>query len=125
MQRIVIVGSYPPPHAGNSVHIEKLRDRLVADGFPVTVIDPYNRQALIHAAGRTEPQPARPQVRKGFWAMGYYLYTHSRGGIVHVHMSAGKRFYSVAALLLALTRRAQKRVLTVHSGSFLKVYDLL
>jgi glycosyltransferase involved in cell wall biosynthesis len=125
MQRIVIVGSHPPPHAGNSVHIEKLRNRLVADGFPVTVIDPYNRQALIHAAEGGEPHAVRAQVRQGFWAIGRYLHAHSQGAVVHVHMSAGKRFYGVAALLLALTRRARKRVLTVHSGSFLKVYDLL
>jgi hypothetical protein len=40
-------------------------------------------------------------------------------------MSAGKRFYRTAPLLLLLTRGARKRVLTIHSGSFLKEFGRL
>jgi glycosyltransferase involved in cell wall biosynthesis len=124
MQRIVITGSYPPPHAGNSVHIQKLTERLVADGYPVTVVDPYNVQTLRYA-GREAGCAPGPETTHGLRSLGLVLARDARGAIVHFHMSAGKRFYRVAPLLLALTRKASKRVVTIHSGSFLKEFRLL
>jgi glycosyltransferase involved in cell wall biosynthesis len=40
-------------------------------------------------------------------------------------MSAGKRFYNIARLLLWLTSGARQRILTIHSGSFLREFARL
>jgi hypothetical protein len=40
-------------------------------------------------------------------------------------MSAGKRLYPIARLLLWLTRRARRRILTIHSGSFIPEFERL
>lgn len=125
MHRIVEVGSYPPPHAGNSVHLERLVERLVQEGHPVTVIDPYAVQTCRFGPANGDGVPAQPDRRCGWLRLGRCLATHSYGSRVHFHMSAGKRFYNIARLLLWLTSGARQRILTIHSGSFLREFARL
>jgi glycosyltransferase involved in cell wall biosynthesis len=106
--------------------LERLVDRLVKDGLAVTVVDPYAVQTSSFTLGRAEDGAlTRADRRGGWWVLGRSLAAHSRGALVHFHMSAGKRFYGIARLLLLLTRRARHRVLTIHSGSFLKEFQRL
>jgi hypothetical protein len=125
MHRIVEVGSYPPPHAGNSVHLERLVDRLVRDGHPVTVIDPYAVQTCMFEPGAADVEPPPMKRRGGWWRMGRSLAGHACGNRVHFHMSAGRRLYPIARLLLWLTSGASRRILTIHSGSFIREFERL
>lgn len=124
--RILIVGGWPPPYGGNSTHIERLADRLASDHRSVAVADPY-RGIYLH------PKPSSPTCANRTTAIRILrrgvlltrLTCASRGAVVHIHASAGGNFYKWAPLLLAATSTARKRVLTLHSGSWVSEYEAL
>jgi glycosyltransferase involved in cell wall biosynthesis len=112
--RVLLVGAYPPPIGGNSVHIQRLRDRLRALGVEVRVLD--------YLGGDRGAAPdGVERLPSGFLARLLALVRYGRavapGTLVHLHVSALGRFKWVAPLLLWLFRR-QARVITLHSGSF-------
>lgn len=123
MEHILIIGRYPPPTGGNTVHIQRLAQRLHMDGNRVTIADLYSRTP-------TSPSVPfkvlyrEPGLRGGLSLL-RGLSTAARGAIVHVHISAGATVYTIAPVLLWAIRHARKRVLTIHSGSWAKEFTSL
>ncbi|HZO90070.1 MAG TPA: glycosyltransferase [Chthonomonadaceae bacterium] len=107
-----------------TTHMERLAHKLIADGCRVAVINPYNLGVAV-SSGCVPPRLllSRPASRlRGLWQLMRALVRESRGAVVHFHMVEGDRFYRCAPLFLALTRRACKRVLTIHSGGWARAF---
>lgn len=112
-RRVILIGRYPPPVGGISIHVARLAHGLRNRGIEVSVIDPYSRQLLrIDRSG-----PVRVKLSYTTLRSALNLF---RGGICHVHVSTGRRFYHIATLVRLACRGATKRVLTVHSGSWIE-----
>lgn len=114
--QILLVGAYPPPIGGNSIHIQRLHRCLLESSIPAQVIDyglPLDKsQAQIEGVHRL------PASFRGKIARLVQLARATRvGTVVHFHVSALGRFRWVAPLLLFLFRHHPK-VITIHSGSF-------
>jgi glycosyltransferase involved in cell wall biosynthesis len=121
VKRILIVGRYPPPTGGNTVHIQRLAQRLHSDGHHVTVVDLY----AIERSSVSEAFPilSRWQGGMGVATLLRKLGVAATGSIAHLHISAGSNFYLVGLPLLWVFRSAHKRVLTIHSGSWVKEFQ--
>ena len=117
---VVLLGAYPPPIGGNSVHVQRLHERLRADRFRSTVIDMYGHEGqqgiipdVIRVGGRAPGVIARlcATVRR------------CAPDIVHVHVSAMRRFIYVWPLLMLLLPVRARKLLSVHSGTFVRDFD--
>lgn len=121
-KKIVLVGRYPPPVGGNTVHIQRLALRLQRSGHAVSVFDLYAR-CVVQLSELDRASVLRSRL--GFLRCAVELFNRADAAVVHFHISAGSRFYLVAPMLLALTRGAAKRVLTIHSGSWIREFQRL
>lgn len=94
--RVVIIGPYPPPRGGISVHIFRLAKHLASHGLPYVVSDISKRRGFCS--------------KVLFWAR---VLAHRRGVVYHFHDISVKRRIFIG-LLGAL---GWKVVLTVHGDS--------
>jgi hypothetical protein len=110
--RIVLVGSYPRPYGGNSVHVQRLQFALRGD-YHVEVVDPY---------GSPQPGDDGSVFRCGSGPVGLLRTVgalwRSRAALVHFHVSGLARFLLAAYPLLGCLQPSVRRILTIHSGSF-------
>lgn len=115
---VLIIGSYPPPVGGNTVHIQRLLSFLVRAGHRAAVVDYLSATegGIDKGANVTVLPPGH--VRKLRELVRIALRTKAET-VVHFHVSALNRFKWVAPLLLLLFRR-QPKVITIHSGSFIE-----
>lgn len=114
--KVLLVGSYPPPIGGNTVHIKRLKEYLTDQGLDVTVIDYLTNDGSEKGEGvMTLPAGLLPKV---FLFLQLIMNTERRT-IVHFHVSAMGRFKKLAPILSVIFWR-QRRLLTIHSGSFIK-----
>jgi glycosyltransferase involved in cell wall biosynthesis len=120
--RIALVGSYPPPIGGNSVHVKRLHDYIRAQGFPCDVIDLYadNR----HGPSFTHVYRYGPAGVVGLMKALLHL-RKQRYDVVHFHVSGLKRFIIAGVFLLLLLPLGSKTLITIHSGSFRKNFSTL
>jgi glycogen(starch) synthase len=106
--KLLLVGPYPPPHGGVSVHIAEMKRRAVALGVPCRVLN-TDRNA--------EPSPNYIPVRRATGFM-YSLVKHSlRGWTIHIHTNG----HNLKSWLVALAGGVAGRfgpgsILTLHSG---------
>src|SRR5262249_17274009 len=124
---IALVGGYPPPYGGNSIHIERLARRLKSDGHRVAIVDPYAARVRVestHDGHLAFTRGGNASFGQQVRLLGT-MRRLSRDAIVHFHMSWGKKFYPAALFLLAVSRRARRRVLTIHSGSWAREFQSL
>ena len=109
--RVVLVGYYPPPFAGESVHVRQLATLLRADGARVQVIS-LNRDA----APSDECTSDRSRLR-----IGYRLWEQlDSSTLFHMHANGHNRgswCYICGFGQIARLRRARS-ILTIHSGLF-------
>ncbi len=106
--KVLLVGPYPPPHGGVSVHLATARENLRDSGIECRVIN-VDRTA----AASTEYTRIRGGLHLACLILGYSV----RRWTVHVHISGHNRKGWLVALLCACAGRpAQGRVLTLHSG---------
>jgi glycogen synthase len=116
--RVLLVGAFPPPPGGNSVHVERLAV-LLSSAFEVEVLDPYVRTSL--KGDPPNVYRCRPRHPLDFSRALRHL-SDPGVAIVHVHVSAMNAFALTGhALVKAINRRARK-ILTIHSGSFERSY---
>jgi glycogen synthase len=128
LRRIVIVGAHPPPYGGNSTHALRLARRLALDGVAVTVVDPERRRTFLYQPGvqsQSSFESKSLTVKSGLWPAFFYLAWHSIRGIVHYHMSMGRRFFRLSGVLNAISAFASRRIVTIHSGSFVRELETL
>src|SRR3972149_2441672 len=113
--QIVLIGAFPPPVSGNSVHIARLYRLLKSRGYKVKVLD--------YMGKHTPDDPSDVTRLSGrIWAKGLqvlrFMWDAPRDTIMHFHVSALGRFRWFAPMLLLATI-GHKRVITIHSGSFM------
>lgn len=117
---VVLLGAYPPPIGGNSVHVERLHERLKADRFRSTVIDMY---------GRADQQASPADVIRiggsapGLIARLFASVRRCAPDIVHVHVSAMRRFIYFWPLLMLVLPVGARKLLSVHSGTFVRDFE--
>jgi len=106
--KLLLVGPYPPPHGGVSVHIAEMKRRAISLGIPCRVLN-TDRNA--------ESNPNYIPVRGASGFM-FNLLKHSlRGWTIHIHTNG----HNLKSWLVALAGGLAGRfgcgsVLTLHSG---------
>jgi glycogen synthase len=98
--KVLLIGPYPPPHGGISVHVLTIHRRLVAEGVSTSIMDPRhsrNKFVFLRAVRRHA----------------------SEGWTIHLHTN-GHNYKSWLLTLLcgrvAKTSESAPRILTLHSG---------
>jgi len=114
--QVAIVGAFPPPIGGNSVHVARLYSLLEAYGYKVQVLD---------YMGKRLPDDPVDVIRLSgsVWSKGWqvlrFIWHIPHEAIIHFHVSALARFRWFAPVLLTASLR-HKRIITIHSGSFVE-----
>jgi len=111
---ILLIGSYPPPIGGNSVHIARLYRKLKRLGHQTEVLD--------YLGCYTDNKPKDVIfLPKGILKKLFFLIRCRvklpASSLVHLHVSAFGRFKWLGPILVALFF-GKKRIITIHSGSF-------
>lgn len=116
---IILVGAYPPPYGGNSVHLARVCARLRLANVRFRVIDPYNipceedKHNYPNEVFRFKGNAIQRLLRSAV-----ALSRICEGNVVHFHTSAFARFIWVAPIFILASRKCVKRIVTIHSGSF-------
>ncbi|WP_197081056.1 glycosyltransferase family 4 protein [Gordoniibacillus kamchatkensis] len=114
MKNILLVGGYPPPYGGITVHVQRLKQLLEDNGHKVIVLDLVGNTSeqsdhVIRVAGKN----------KLFTLVKSLIHVaYGKEEIVHFHTSAFGRFLYTAPFYLYFSRFKTK-VITIHSGSFI------
>ena len=105
--RLLLIGPYPPPHGGISVHVAMVERLLLRSGTRCVVLD----------VGGHRPANGRSTLRSRL-AILRRVRRHARNGwTLHLHVSGhGPKSWLLALACWLAGRRAPGRVLTVHSG---------
>jgi glycogen(starch) synthase len=109
--KILLVGPFPPPHGGVSVHVETLQDLLVKSGIPCRVLN----------IDRGAPASDRyVSIRSSLHFILLLLSYSFQGWSLHVHIN-GHNVKSwlvafAAGLAGVIGRRVRGSMLTIHSG---------
>lgn len=110
--RLALVGAYPPPLGGCSVHVQRL-NRSLDDSWTITVIDLYGRDAA------TERNVVRCGRRAPFNLLrAITALRAARPSVTHFHVSALRAFALAGWPLLLALPSASRSVLTIHGGAF-------
>ncbi len=107
--RAVLAGFYPPPFAGEPVHVKQLAQLLRDHGLPVEILN-LNRHA--------RPSPEYHSATRR-WALLWKLFTlGDRTAILHLHTNGHSRKSWLMILVASLGARLRgtPTVLTLHSG---------
>ena len=107
--RVVLAGFYPPPFAGEPVHVKQLAQLLRARGLVVEVL---NLKRGAHPSSEYRSS-------KGRGALLWKLFTLAdRASILHLHTNGHNRKSWLLILVAALAGRLRgvSTVLTLHSG---------
>lgn len=112
--KVVIVGGYPPPFGGITVHIERLA-RLLSKNYDVKVLDFYGRSAT---EDRSRQGIELVRIKDNALKNCTYAIRQlcSGHGIVHLHVSAGSNLLRILCFVIA--KVSKRLMLTIHSGSF-------
>ncbi|MEM7378821.1 MAG: glycosyltransferase family 4 protein [Pseudomonadota bacterium] len=108
--RIALLGAYPPVYGGISVHVWRLHQTLKAT-HTVDVLDMYSSRSAPAVDGvhrlAGNPMAMLLGARR--------LLSRLRADILHVHVSAFKKFLLTAPVLLTGGHH-RARILTIHGG---------
>jgi len=122
MSSILIVGAFPPPIGGNSVHIERLYTMLKQNLYSCTVIDLYGNNCSSDL--NNDIKRVGNSKILGFLKTIFFLYS-LKYDVVHFHVSSMGRFLYVGFLYFLFVDSKSVRVITIHSGSFPKFVSSL
>lgn len=114
MKSIILLGAYPPPVGGNSVHVQRLHERLVSEGMACHVIDVYGSADEVVPASVLRFNGGRIMAL----LKGLRVLRALQPELLHIHVSAMRRFVLAWPLIALLMPRYCRTVLTIHSGSF-------
>jgi len=115
-RRILIVGNWPPPLGGVSVHVQRLRSVLQARGAFVSVLEPTLSGPDADPQRHREPGVWRADSHAGFAARLTAL--AARSELIHLHTSGANALswllvHAVGRAAQALSRPC---IVTFHSG---------
>jgi len=103
--KVALVGTYPPPYGGVSVHIQRLHDFLLNNGFQCVVID-------FSSSVKNAKNVINARKIKNLRSI-----QNAGGGIIHIHSSGINLKKIMAFFLLSILCeiRRNKLVVTFHS----------
>jgi glycogen(starch) synthase len=107
--RAVLAGFYPPPFAGEPVHVKQLAQLLRERGLVVEILN-LNRHA--------RPSPEY-HSSTGRWALLWKLFTLAgRNSLLHLHTNGHNRKSWLLILVVSLAARLRgiSAIVTLHSG---------
>ena len=112
---VALVGPFPPPYGGVSVHIQRLFFRLKSEGIPVTLHTPATNDETDAAKLRD----GAIVVRRAWWGRKYFQYWgHSwlvhhawrcTGRVIHCH-----ELFDLAPHIWMICAIGKRAVVTVH-----------
>lgn len=107
--KLLLVGPYPPPHGGISVHVATAHQLLTRSGACCHVLDAGGHRKRPGGVAGSLPSGVRLLAR---------VREHARRGwTLHLHTNGhNAKSWLVAVACAAAAREAPARVLTVHSG---------
>jgi glycosyltransferase involved in cell wall biosynthesis len=105
---VALVGSYPPPHGGQSVHIRNLSTYLCTQGMDVRVFNTGSNKD-VREDGVVNIASSRDLLSA--------LLFGSRFNLIHVHVSSADDFGKFAPVRMAALLRGSPWVVTIHSGN--------
>ena len=105
---VALVGSYPPPHGGQSVHIRNLSRYLGVQGLEVRVFNT--------ASNKGSPEDGVVNVNSSRSLLTTLLFG-SRFKLLHVHVSGADDYGKLAPVGLAAMTRGFPWLVTIHSGN--------
>jgi glycogen synthase len=107
--KVALVGNWPPPFGGVSVHVAALAGVLARRGVDVRVLDIGRGD---HRGGAVRPARGGPRFAARLAAVA------AEGRLVHLHTNGANRKSWLVALAAGRARRplGPRGVLTVHSG---------
>lgn len=106
--KVLLIGPYPPPYGGISVHVELAREELLRDGIECRVL----------RIDRCVPQSDRYIRINGGWELVRKVFHYAgQGWMPHVHING----HTIKGWLIALAcgiagHAAPAKLLTIHSG---------
>jgi glycogen(starch) synthase len=106
--KILLVGPYPPPHGGISVHVRGALERLTEAGVPCQVLNTERRTAKSSLYARARQWAGLVSRVRRHKRLGWTLHLHTNG---HNWKS-----WAVAAICGMAGRSPAGCLLTVHSG---------
>jgi len=109
--RVVLAGFYPPPFAGEPIHVKQLARLLRERGLEVTVLN-LNRHAPASHEYVTASRPS------GLMRLLFAL--PERSAILHLHTNghSWKSWLMIATAACAARVKRVRTILTIHSGLF-------
>jgi len=109
--RVLLIGGFPPPYGGITVHIQRLYKHCKELGIECFVLD------LPELADKEYTNPDIINPRRIF----RLLRLKRKPLLVHFHVKAFGNAFKI--WLLALFFFRQKKIVTIHSGSFTKEFE--
>jgi glycosyltransferase involved in cell wall biosynthesis len=109
--RVVVAGFYPPPYAGEPIHVKQLAQFLRDHGVPVQILN-LNRHAPPSADYRSATKP---------WTLAWLLLSlPDRSAVLHLHTNghSWKSWLMILAAALGARVKRTRALLTIHSGLF-------
>jgi glycogen synthase len=104
-----LVGSYPPPYGGVSVHLKALQRYLEAQGHA----------CIVYNTGKNKNAPGRQVVNVGGLLSLVVELARARVGLFHAH--GGAEIYKKLLILFAFKKLlGRPYLITIHSGGFVK-----
>ena len=116
-RRILLVGNWPPPLGGVSVHVQRLRSVLQARGLFVAVLEPtLHGDARASHQDNREPGVWRADSGAGFAARLTAL--SARSDLIHLHTSGAnpRSWFLVHAVGRTAQTLSRPCLVTFHSG---------
>ena len=104
--KIALIGVYPPPYGGRSIHVQRLKDRLQKEGIKVTV---YN---LGGEKNTSDKNIVNMTIRN--WILPYLVF--AKEDIIHYHSSDWK----LRVIIGLISLLGKKSVVSLHSSVSLK-----
>ncbi len=109
MMKVLLIGDYPPPYGGISVHVQQLAEFLRQHGAECTVLD---------IEPGTTPKPGAIRVAGRFGFLQTLIHFYGRGYVSHIHTN-GHNFKSWLAIGVTAWVGflfGRRNIATVHSG---------
>jgi len=117
---VLLIGAYPPPYGGNSIHIQRLHQLCKVKGMDCVVLNPYRSPSNLDEEGVFKFR-GNAVFRILNLIISLRRFSMVRYRIVHIHVTALEKFRYVGIPIL-LVCRSFKKVLTIHGGDFIEVY---
>ena len=114
--KVILIGSYPPPYGGVSVHIQRLHHNLKQSGHKSVVINTW--QSLTDDEDDDIITLRGGKVRRHLSLAYKALIYNQNCDIVHIHSATGSSFWAKALSIWLLKFFNKRCVLTIHAGDF-------